>query len=92
MTKSKSYTVIGKGEECPKCNKLMDRRSHRKLRSKQLNAPYYFSKWDYCWGCHHIQHYNHFKVNNNNQASIELRRKKAAQEEREQQLNFLKSI
>lgn len=92
MTKTKSYTVIGKGENCPKCHRTMDRRSHKKLKSKQTEAPFYFSAWDYCWGCHHLQHYEHFKVVNNNHKALQLQRRLAEIQEREAQLNFFKSI
>lgn len=88
----KPYTVIAVGEDCPKCRKPMERRTHKKLRSKQINAPYYFSEWDCCRPCKHIQHYEHFKVENDNEANRDLHRYLETRTERQQQLAFIKSI
>lgn len=68
---SKKYVAIGDGEQCPKCQSPMERREHDTIREKQKNAPYYFKTWDYCWKCHHLQHYEWAKVMNNN-ASAKL--------------------
>ncbi len=43
----------------------MERREHREL-TKQRQKYYYFSKWDYCKPCGHLQHYEKFKVLNEN--------------------------
>tara|TARA_R100001530_G_scaffold134845_2_gene110593 strand:+ start:796 stop:1308 length:513 start_codon:yes stop_codon:yes gene_type:complete len=53
--KSKSI-VIGKGNDCPKCLKVMDRKTH-------INTPvkWHYTKWDYCNNCKHLQHYDEFK-------------------------------
>jgi hypothetical protein len=50
---------------CPKCNELMERRKHRVIGAKQLNKTYYYSEWDYCKPCGHLQHYEQFKVYSN---------------------------
>jgi hypothetical protein len=42
----------------------MDRRRHRPNETKHLRKPYYFSEWDYCRPCGHLQHYERFKVYN----------------------------
>lgn len=56
--KQKMYEIIGKLKECPKCQKLMERRKRIK---KPINNCYFFSEWDYCSNCKHIQHYDEFK-------------------------------
>lgn len=67
--------VIGEGKECPKCGKKMERRMHR-FPPKDKN--YFFTKWDFCRPCHHIQHYEEFKS--------------SAWKEMEEQANFFNSI
>jgi len=44
---------------CPKCSKPMERRSHQQPPTKK---PFYFSEWDYCPACRHVQHYERYKV------------------------------
>lgn len=48
----------GKGENCPKCFKLMER---RKRIVPPKNKTYFFKEWDYCINCSHVQHYDKFK-------------------------------
>jgi uncharacterized protein with PIN domain len=50
------------GNICPKCSKPMQRRIHSEITNKILNQPYFYSQWDVCRPCHHIQHYEEFKV------------------------------
>lgn len=50
--------VKGMGENCPKCLKPMERRK-RILPPK--NKSYFFTEWDYCKLCSHVQHYEKFK-------------------------------
>lgn len=88
----KHYAIIGTGELCPKCKLPMQRRDHGTLREKQINAPYYFSQWDYCTRCNHLQHYEMFKVINDNASARLYTRQQDAYKEREQQLQFFKSI
>jgi hypothetical protein len=59
-------SILGQGNDCPKCKRKMQRRGHKFLGKKQKNAPYYFSQWDYCLACWHLQHYDEYKVWNNN--------------------------
>ncbi len=54
--------LIGPGNECPKCRKVMQRFQHGagwKLKERQ---PYYYTYWDKCTGGHHIQMYEAAKV------------------------------
>lgn len=90
--KKKHYSVIGSGENCPKCKIPMQRREHDEIREKQRNAPYYFKEWDYCIKCNHLQHYDWCKVMNNNDSARLYQRHKNAYEEIEAQNNFFKSI
>ena len=50
--------VIGIGNNCPKCSKPMERRRHA---GKIRNPHCYYSKWDYCNNCKHVQHYEEYK-------------------------------
>jgi len=50
--------------KCPKCDQEMERRKHRPNEIAHLSKPYYFSEWDYCKNCRHVQHYEKFKVFN----------------------------
>ncbi len=52
------WKLIGQIEECPKCNKLMQRREHSEIPSKQ----FYYTEWDYCEDCNHVQHYNKYLI------------------------------
>ena len=49
-------------ELCPKCKKYMERRRHAMLTEKILSGGF-FSEWDYCPECSHVQHYDKFKIN-----------------------------
>ena len=59
-----SYVILRKGEVCPKCGYKMDRRAHRSNSTKQFKQPFYFTEWDYCKTCRHVQHYEQYKVFN----------------------------
>lgn len=54
--------IIDRINECPKCNQLMERRKHKVIGEKQLTKTYYFSEWDFCKSCNHVQHYEEYKV------------------------------
>lgn len=57
--KLRMYAMVeGEGKECPKGCGLMERRKRIK---PPKNKTYFFSKWDYCQKCHHVQHYEEFK-------------------------------
>lgn len=61
IKKTNKAIVIGKGELCPKCLKEMERRSHPL--HYVYKKSFYFTKWDYCNSCKHVQHYDKFKSN-----------------------------
>lgn len=50
------------GRDCPKCGRPMERRKHGANETEHRNKNYYFSEWDYCPICRHVQHYEEFKV------------------------------
>ncbi len=50
------------GEPCRKCGQPMQRLSHGDDWSPKPQQPYYFSFWDRCFGCRHLQHYEAAKV------------------------------
>lgn len=52
--------IIGTGNDCPKCGKPMERRAHN-LPPK--DKTWFYTKWDICVRCRHIQHYEEFKSN-----------------------------
>lgn len=55
----KSYAKeVGEGEECMKCRVKMVRRKRIK---PPATKTYFFTEWDYCKQCGHIQHYEKFK-------------------------------
>lgn len=57
--KLKHYAIVsGEGESCPKCFVKMERRKRIK---KPENKNYWFTEWDYCKSCSHVQHYDKFK-------------------------------
>jgi hypothetical protein len=51
------YKIVGYINECPKCNKLMERREH----NERPRKIWFYEKWDYCKDCGHLQHYEEFK-------------------------------
>lgn len=62
MSSNKSVTV-GRGNECPKCRSRMERRKHPQTPVPNSKArSHYFSEWDCCRSCKHVQHYEEFKV------------------------------
>lgn len=63
MKKAK-HSVIGTGENCPKCLIPMERREHSGDMMKQKKSVYYFREWDVCLNCKHLQHYEYLKVFN----------------------------
>lgn len=52
--------IIDSGNLCPKCSMPMERRKHP-IGWVPKKAKYYFSEWDYCNRCLHVQHYGKFK-------------------------------
>lgn len=69
MKNIKKILVLGQGELCPKCNIYMERREHNfnkdSVKSKISNMTYFFTQWDYCPNCNHVQHYERYKKYNN---------------------------
>lgn len=59
MKQSNKAIIIGEGEQCPKCFKKMERRKHPP--HWKNTKTYYFTEWDYCKSCQHIQHYDKYK-------------------------------
>ena len=60
---------IGKGLPCPKCDKLMHTKKHPQITQKELSKLYYYSQWDVCHDCKHLQHYEEYKVLNKDMKS-----------------------
>jgi len=54
----KKINILGLGYCCPKCGVPMERRAHKENPDK----VYFFSEWDYCKPCGHLQHYEKFKI------------------------------
>lgn len=73
---SNKSVVIGVGMDCPKCNEPMKRKGHPP-HWKSVKS-YFYTQWDVCHKCKHVQHYEEFK-------SEQWR-------EDERRLNFLKDI
>jgi len=67
--KEKGYVVVGPGNACPKCHLAMERRAHKDISEKVLKQAYYYTTWDYCIACSHLQHYEQYKRYNRNDAS-----------------------
>ena len=55
----KSVIITGSGKKCPKCDNFMERRKHSP--SWISRKSFYYTEWDWCGGCKHIQHYEQFK-------------------------------
>lgn len=53
--------VVGVGKDCPKCFELMERRKHPE--NWKPTHDYFFTEWDFCPKCLHIQHYREFRNN-----------------------------
>jgi hypothetical protein len=47
---------------CPKCRRRMEQRRHPPGWEPRPGQPFYFSSWDYCAFCPHLQHYEARKV------------------------------
>lgn len=50
--------LLGLGKDCPKCGLPMRRLSHY---IKPEFKSYYFTEWDHCKDCNHVQLYDEFK-------------------------------
>lgn len=76
---------VGKGLPCPKCKELMHTKKHPIITEKELSKLYYYSQWDVCFKCKHVQHYDKYKVYSKDM-NIYLESKRQEQ----QLLDFLK--
>lgn len=55
----KQFIKSGIGEKCPKCFQPME---HRKRISRpKPEKIYYFTEYDFCKPCKHMQHYEKYK-------------------------------
>ena len=57
---SNKAITIGYENECPKCKKLMERRKHP-AHWVNKNPVCFYTEWDYCPDCNHVQHYEEYK-------------------------------
>jgi len=80
-----THKVLSKIMDCPKCRQKMERRTHKEITDKVLAQAYYYSEWDYCTSCNHVQHYEQYKTYNKNDKGIYS---KGCEEESER-LNFI---
>lgn len=57
--KERKIRYISKGflKECPKCKGKMERRTHKEKPKK----TWFYTEWDYCKPCGHLQHYDQYK-------------------------------
>lgn len=63
MSRPRSKSIhTGRGEKCPKCFGQMERRAHPATWKPKAGQPYYFTFWDLCPTCQHLQHYEIAKV------------------------------
>lgn len=90
--KRKKYKVVEeKGIPCPRCKVEMQVREHIAISEKQLNQPFYYSKWFCCVNsdCQTTLFMSdEFKVWNNNSKA---RRMKEWEEQREKE-NYVLSL
>jgi hypothetical protein len=54
-------TYVSEGERCPTCSVKMGRFEHAKDWKPREGQRIYYSLWDYCKDCKHVQHYDYFK-------------------------------
>ncbi len=88
MKKKFKSVVTGKGNDCPKCLRQMDRYSHGKLWKPKKDQPYFFKYWDRCFRCRHLQHYEEAKEFLNNQELQQVRQRTNL--EQKQRINSIK--
>lgn len=53
----KKIRIKGIGDRCPKCSNEMERREH----TSRPKTEYFYTEWDYCKNCKHVQHYEKYK-------------------------------
>lgn len=59
MKISNKAIKIGIGDKCKKCSEDMERRGHPK--HWVSTKSFYYTEWDFCPSCKHVQHYDKFK-------------------------------
>ncbi len=60
--RERKYLIVSNNSlPCPKCRQPMQCRSHRTTPTEQ---KVYYTQWDYCKKCMHVQHYEHYKIVN----------------------------
>lgn len=64
---------------------VFERRRHANITKKLLKLKYYFSEWDYCRNCKHLQHYECYKVWNDPNVAV-------LREEEQGKLDFINQI
>lgn len=74
MSKLK-YIVLENVNTCPKCFIYMQQRKHKVINDKIKRQAYYFSEWDVCTTCGHVQLYEKYKVLNRNDLSVYIQDK-----------------
>lgn len=60
--RAKHRTAIGGGKSCPNGCGQMTRCRHPDGWKPKHGAKCYFSEWDHCLRCTHVQHYEQFRV------------------------------
>lgn len=76
MKLSNKSVTVSIGNKCPKCSESMKRKKHP---SHWIpTKSYYFTEWDHCEKCKHVQHYDEFRSQ--------------GWQEQERQSNHLKNI
>lgn len=77
LNRTGKIRTLGDGLPCPKCGNHMERREHARLTEKLLKKKFYYSEWDVCSRCKHIQHYDELKVYNKPCDATEIERQEA---------------
>ena len=75
----KTVTLEHSENTCGHCDSPLVWKAHKEIKAKQLNAPFYYSKWEYCPECGTVWFDKTFMVMNKNAAATKFLR---AQQER----------
>jgi hypothetical protein len=94
MGSKKFIVVSGVAEPCPRCRVPAEIREHRHITEKQLNQPFYYSRWFRCQNqqCKtNLFMRDEHRVWNKNGAAYALQKKRAEFSElAEQELNLFR--
>lgn len=91
MSKKQYRVVREQGEKCPRCMLPAQEREHVEISERELNRPFYYSKW---WSCQNracattVFMRDEYRVFNRNSAAREMKEK----QEYAEQMNFLTSL